>query len=39
MVTYLSFYGSGDKLHAPLATLLQDKFVERKSCKSQKVAK
>jgi len=28
MVAHFSFYGGGDKLYAPLATLLQEKFVE-----------
>jgi len=32
----LKIYGGGDKLHAPLATLLQEKFVEWKSFKRAK---
>ena len=36
MVALFSFYGGGDKLHAPLATLLQQKFVEGKVAKEPK---
>jgi len=35
-VAHFSFYGGGDKLHAPLATLLQEEFVERKVAKEPK---
>jgi len=33
MVAHFSLYSGRDKLNAPLATLLQEKFVEWKSCK------
>jgi len=36
MVDHFSFYGGRDKLHAPLATFLQEKFVEWKSCETAK---
>jgi len=42
MLAHFSFYGYGDKLHAPLATLLKEKFVERnvaKEPKSSQIAK
>jgi len=38
MVAHFSFYGGGDKLHALLATLLQEKFVEIEP-KSSQIAK
>jgi len=36
LVARFSFYGGGNKQHAPLVTLFQEKFVERKSCKRAK---
>jgi len=36
VVALFSFYCGGDKLHVPFATLLQEKFVEWKSCKRAK---
>jgi len=42
VVARFSFYCGRDKLHAPLATFLQEKIVEPKSCKrawNRKVAK
>jgi len=36
MVAHFSFYGGGDKLHAQLATLLQEKFVEGNVAKEPK---
>jgi len=38
MVAHFSFYGGGDKLHAPLATLQKNLWNEMLQ-KSQKVAK
>ena len=35
-VAHFSFYGGGDNLHAPLATLLQEKFVKRNVAKEPK---
>jgi len=36
MVAHFSIYGGGDKLHAPLATLLQETFAERNVAKQPK---